>query len=135
MNSPTNPTAPPSGYGFEAGELVPLAAEPTLDPITEALFALEDLGAHFKNPTDAARVLERLWDAAGTHHCVSMLRFLDERLERTAAGLALRRVIHDDSGTLEEAAKQAGCSRPAIFLQQQTVSKRLFGEKPNKTEA
>jgi hypothetical protein len=110
---------------FADGALVPIYHPPALDRAHQLLEDLLDTGATLPDPGKTLLAIESWADSLAGERAAEALRMMAEKLDGTAGGVALRRVITGDKEPLRSAAKRAGVSHVALWLQERGIRKRL----------
>jgi hypothetical protein len=116
--------------GWENGERVPIYRPPDAPAEILLLDALRQAGSHFPDEAGALRAIEAALDQAGIERAAEALGIMAARLEGTAAGIALRRVISGEDEPLRDAAERAGVSHVALWKHVQRIKKALGLTRP-----
>jgi len=109
----------------DAGNPVPVYAPPEPPAEVQLLEDLLDVGVIIPDPSATLAIIGEALDQAGDQRAAEALARMAARLDGTAAGVALRRVIVGDDEPLREAAERTGTSHVAIFKQEKRIRQRL----------
>lgn len=101
------------------------APMPSDNPASQLVFALQEIGVVFPEVPAAVDVIENALDIAGDNRGADCLAHMIARLDGSAAGEALRRVVFGSDEPLRDAAARVGSSHVAIFKQEKRIREKL----------